>query len=175
MFKTDFRSESDMFDLEELGTDRETEIRAGITTFLTMAYIIVVNPAILSAADVPLSGILFATVIVSATACILMGLYANLPFALAPGMGLNAFVTYTLILGQGISWETAMGAIILSGIIFMILSLPKINVREKMLRAIPEPLRLGVAAGIGIFLAFIGLKDGGVIVQDEATLVTFGA
>ena len=92
-----------MFDLEGLGTDKETEVRAGITTFLTMAYIIIVNPAILSGAGVPISGILFATVIVSATACILMGVYANLPFALAPGMGLNAFVTYTLIIGQGIS------------------------------------------------------------------------
>ncbi|MEF8834644.1 MAG: NCS2 family permease [Candidatus Thermoplasmatota archaeon] len=163
-----------MFDLDKLETDEKTEIRAGITTFLTMAYIIIVNPAILSAAGVPLSGVLFATVIVSASACILMGVYANLPFALAPGMGLNAFVTYTLILGQGVIWETAMGAIIFSGIIFMLLSLPGINVREKMLRAIPEPLRLGVASGIGLFLAFIGLQDGGVIVADEATLVAFG-
>jgi len=162
-----------MFDLEELETDKKTEIRAGITTFLTMAYIIVVNPAILSGAGVPLSGVLFATIIVSAAACIFMGLYANLPFALAPGMGLNAFVTYTLIIGQGISWETAMGAVIVSGIIFMVLSLPRINVREKMLRAIPEPLRLGVASGIGLFLAFIGLQDSGVIILDEATLVTF--
>ncbi|MEF8832814.1 MAG: NCS2 family permease [Candidatus Thermoplasmatota archaeon] len=165
---------SKMFDLDKLETDEKTEIRAGITTFLTMAYIIIVNPAILSAAGVPLSGVLFATVIVSASACILMGVYANLPFALAPGMGLNAFVTYTLILGQGVIWETAMGAIIFSGIIFMLLSLPGINVREKMLRAIPEPLRLGVASGIGLFLAFIGLQDGGVIVADEATLVAFG-
>ena len=163
-----------MFDLEGLGTDRETEVRAGITTFLTMAYIIVVNPAILSAADVPISGILFATVVVSAISCILMGLYADLPFALAPGMGLNAFVAYTLIIGEGVSWQTAMGAVIVSGVIFMLLSLPGINVREKMLRAIPEPLRLGVASGIGIFLAFIGLQDSGVIVADEATLVAFG-
>ncbi|MFP4000598.1 MAG: NCS2 family permease [Thermoplasmata archaeon] len=163
-----------MFDLKGLGTDKETEVRAGITTFLTMAYIIVVNPAILSAAGVPLSGILFATVVVSAISCILMGLYANLPFALAPGMGLNAFVTYTLIIGQGVSWQTAMGAVIVSGVIFMLLSLPGINVREKMLRAIPEPLRLGVASGIGIFLAFIGLQDSGVIVNSETTLVAFG-
>jgi len=134
----------------------------------------VVNPAILSGAGVPVSGILFATVIVSAVSCIFMGLYANLPFALAPGMGLNAFVTYTLIIGQGITWETAMGAVIISGIIFMLLSLPGINVREKMLRAIPEPLRLGVASGIGIFLAFIGLQNSGVIVAaPDTTLVTF--
>ena len=163
-----------MFDLEGLGTDRETEVRAGITTFLTMAYIIVVNPAILSVAGVPISGILFATVVVSAISCILMGLYADLPFALAPGMGLNAFVAYTLIIGEGVSWQTAMGAVIVSGVIFMLLSLPGINVREKMLRAIPEPLRLGVASGIGIFLAFIGLQDSGVIVADEATLVALG-
>ncbi|MFW6196309.1 MAG: NCS2 family permease [Thermoplasmatota archaeon] len=163
-----------LFKLKELKTDSETEIRAGVTTFLTMAYIIIVNPIILSAAGVPFSGILFATVIVSAVSCIVMGLVANLPFALAPGMGLNAFVTYSLIIGEGVSWQTAMGAVVISGIIFMLLSLPKINVREKMLEAIPEPLRLGVAAGIGLFLAFIGLQDSGVIVADQATLVTFG-
>lgn len=163
-----------LFKLKDLKTDNETEIRAGLTTFLTMAYIIIVNPMILSAAGVPFSGILFATVIVSAISCIVMGLVANLPFALAPGMGLNAFVTYSLIIGEGVSWQTAMGAVVISGIIFMFLSLPKINVREKMLEAIPEPLRLGVAAGIGLFLAFIGLQDSGVIVADQATLVTFG-
>ncbi|MFW5928766.1 MAG: solute carrier family 23 protein, partial [Thermoplasmatota archaeon] len=160
------------FNLKSLGSDSGTEIRAGVTTFLTMAYIIVVNPAILSAAGVPFEGILFATVIVSAISCIVMGLVANLPFTLAPGMGLNAFVTYSLIIGEGVSWQTAMGAVIISGIIFMLLSLPRINVREKMLEAIPKPLRLGVAAGIGLFLAFIGLQDSGVIVADQATLVT---
>ncbi len=163
-----------MFSLDKLGTDRETEVRAGITTFLTMAYIIIVNPLILSEAGVPASGILFATVIVSSAACIFMGLYANLPFALAPGMGLNAFVTYSLIIGEGIAWETAMGAVVISGIIFMLLSLPGANIREKILEAIPKPLRLGVSAGIGLFLAFIGLQDGGVIVADPATLVAFG-
>lgn len=163
-----------LFKLKSLKSDAKTEARAGLTTFLTMAYIIIVNPAILSAAGVPFSGILFATVIVSAVSCIVMGLVANLPFALAPGMGLNAFVTYSLIIGEGVSWQTAMGAVVISGIIFMFLSLPKINVREKMLEAIPEPLRLGVAAGIGLFLAFIGLQDSGVIVADQATLVTFG-
>ncbi len=139
-----------------------------------MAYIIIVNPLILSDAGVPASGILFATVIVSSVACIFMGLYANLPFALAPGMGLNAFVTYSLILGQGIAWETAMGAVVISGIIFMLLSLPGANIREKILEAIPKPLRLGVSAGIGLFLAFIGFQDGGVIVNSKSTLVTFG-
>jgi len=163
-----------LFNLKSLGTDRETETRAGVTTFLTMAYIIIVNPTILSAAGVPFSGILFATVVVSAVSCIVMGLVANLPFALAPGMGLNAFVTFSLIIGEGVSWQTAMGAVVISGIIFMLLSLPKVNVREKMLEAIPEPLRLGVAAGIGLFLAFIGLQDSGVIVADSSTLVTFG-
>ncbi len=163
-----------LFNLKSLGTDSETETRAGVTTFLTMAYIIIVNPTILSAAGVPFSGILFATVVVSAVSCIVMGLVANLPFALAPGMGLNAFVTFSLIIGEGVSWQTAMGAVVISGIIFMLLSLPKVNVREKMLEAIPEPLRLGVAAGIGLFLAFIGLQDSGVIVADSSTLVTFG-
>lgn len=166
--------ELNMFDLEALETDEKTEIRAGLTTFLTMAYIIVVNPLILSEAGVPFSGVLFATVIVSAIACIFMGLFANLPFALAPGMGLNAFVTYSLIIGEGVNWETAMGAVVVSGIIFMLLSLPGINVREKILEAIPAPLRLGVASGIGLFLAFIGLQDSGVIVSDPATLVAFG-
>lgn len=162
------------FQLQELGTNVRTEVLAGITTFLTMAYIIVVNPLILSAAGVPLAGALLATVLVAGLSSILMGLVANLPIALAPGMGLNAFFTYTLVLGLGLSWQTALAAVFLSGIIFVVISLPGLNLREKIVKAIPQGLRAGVAAGIGLFLALIGLVNSGVVVSSPATVVTFG-
>jgi AGZA family xanthine/uracil permease-like MFS transporter len=163
-----------LFSLKKNGTTPKKEVLAGITTFLTMAYIIVVNPIILSAAGIPFAGVLFATIVVSAISTILMGAYANLPYALAPGMGLNAFVAYGLILGMGLAWQTALAGVFISGIIFTLISLPNINLREKIVEAIPKNIRLGVAAGIGLFLAFIGLQGGGIITASEATLVTFG-
>ncbi|TVR57635.1 MAG: NCS2 family permease [Spirochaetaceae bacterium] len=158
------------FKLKEKGTTVGTEVRAGIATFLTMAYIIVVNPDILSAAGMSFAGVLFATVLVCAISSILMGLVANLPFAVAPGMGINAFFTFTLVAYGPLSWETALGAVFISGIVFILLSLFK--VRELIVTAIPASVRYGVAAGIGLFLAFIGLQNVGFIVDQPATLVT---
>ena len=160
------------FSLSERGTNVKTEIRAGIATFLTMAYIIVVNPGILSATGMPFDGVLFATVLVCAVSSILMGLFANLPFGVAPGMGINAFFTFTLVIGMGISWQTALGAVFISGIVFILLSIFK--VREMIVRAIPACLRYAVAAGIGLFLALIGFTSVGFIVANPATVVSFG-
>lgn len=160
------------FKLNELGSTPRTEMRAGLATFLTMAYIIVVNPNILSATGMPFAGVLTATVLIAAFSSILMGLVANLPFALAPGMGINAFFAFTLVLGGGASWQTALGAVFVSGIVFVILSVLK--VREKIVAAIPLSVRYGVAAGIGLFLALIGLEWVGFVADDPATLVTFG-
>jgi len=163
-----------LFKLSEKGTSVKVELRAGLATFLTMAYIIVVNPGILSTpgTGMPFAGVLFATVLVAAISSILMGLIANLPFALAPGMGINAFFSFGLVLGMGIPWQTALGAVFISGIIFILLSIFK--VREAIVRAIPASLRYGVAAGIGLFLALIGLTSVGFIVGDPATTVAFG-
>ncbi len=161
-----------LFKLSQRGTSVKTEVLAGITTFLTMAYIIVVNPAILSNTGMSFGGVLFATILVCAFSSIAMGLYADLPFALAPGMGINAFFTFTLVLGMGVSWETALGAVFVSGIIFIILSVTK--VRTIIVKAIPASLRYAVAAGIGIFLALIGLSSVGFIVSNPATMVGFG-
>lgn len=162
------------FKLRELGTNPRTEVIAGLTTFLTMAYIIVVNPLVLGDGGVPAAGALFATVMVAGLSSILMGLYANLPIAVAPGMGLNAFFAYTLVLGMGLSWQQALGAVFLSGVVFVLLSLPGLNVREAIVRAVPPGVRLGVAAGIGLFLALIGMINAGVIVSNPATVVGFG-
>ena len=160
------------FRLEENRTDINTEIRAGITTFLTMAYIIVVNPAILSKTGMPFGGAMFATILVAGLCSILMGLVTNLPFAIAPGMGLNAFFAFSLCLGMGIKWQTALGVVFLSGIIFIILSLT--GVRKAIISAVPFGLRYGVAAGIGLFLTLIGLTSAGFIVGSPVTTVTFG-
>lgn len=160
------------FKFQELNTDLKTEVLAGIATFLTMAYIIVVNPLVLSDAGMPFEGVLFATVLVSAVTSILMGLVANLPFGLAPGMGINAFFAYSLVLGMGMEWQTALGAVFISGIIFILLSIFK--VREAIVRAIPTTIRYAIAAGIGLFLALIGLRSVGFIVSNPATMVGFG-
>ena len=161
-----------LFDLEKSGTTVGTEVISGIATFLAMAYIIVVNPAIISQTGMSFNGVLFATILVSAFSSIAMGLYANLPFALAPGMGINAFFTYSLVLGMGIPWETALGAVFLSGVLFIILSIFK--VRVTIVKAVPASLRYAVAAGIGLFLTFIGFQQVGFIVKNPATLVSFG-
>ena len=137
-----------------------------------MAYIIVVNPGILSTTGMSFAGVLFATILVCSISSILMGLLANLPFALAPGMGINAFFTFGIVIGMGVPWETALGAVLISGIIFIILSITP--ARVLIVKAIPESIRYAVAAGIGIFLALIGLKSVGFIVSNEATMVGFG-
>jgi len=160
------------FKFAERNTTAGTEIRAGITTFLMMAYIIVVNPGILSKSGMPFSGVLFATVLVCAVSSIAMGLFANLPYGLAPGMGINAFFTFSLVIGMGIDWQTALGAVFVSGVIFIILSVS--GVRNEIVKAIPPSLRLGLAAGIGVFLALIGFQSAGFIVASPATMITFG-
>lgn len=165
-------------DQQHLPSDSRPNIRteaiAGITTFFTMAYIVVVNPAILSTpgTGMAFSGVLTATVLVCFTMTLLMGLYAKLPFAVAPGMGLNAYFTYTIILGQGVWWQTALGIVFWAGVLFLLISVTPI--RETIAKAIPKELRLGTAAGIGVFLTFIGLKNTGLIVSDPVTFVTVG-
>jgi len=160
------------FQLSKNNSDVKTEVIAGITTFLAMMYIIVVNPAILKETGMSFSAVLTATVLVSAFSSIAMGIYAKTPIALAPGMGINAFFTYGIVLGMGVSWEKALGAVFWSGIIFIILSV--FNVRTYIVRAIPRQLRFAVAAGIGLFITLIGLKQSGFIAPNPATMVGFG-
>src|SRR5260221_9260715 len=154
----------------------KTEAIAGVTTFFTMAYIVIVNPQILSAGGktgMAFNGVLTATVLICFTMTMLMGLYAKLPFAVAPGMGINAFFTYTIILGKGVPWPTALGIIFWAGVIFLLISVTPI--RESIAKAIPTEIRIAAAAGIGIFLTFIGLKNAGFIVADPITFVKLGA
>ena len=160
---------------ENSQTNFRTEAIAGLTTFLTMAYIVVVNPAILSTegTGISFSGALTATVLVCFTMTLMMGLYAKLPFAVAPGMGINAFFTFTIILGQGVPWPTALGIVFWAGVLFLIISVTP--VRVAVARAIPKNLRIAAAAGIGIFLTFIGLKNAGFIASDPNTFVKFGS
>jgi AGZA family xanthine/uracil permease-like MFS transporter len=155
-------------------TDIKTEAIAGLTTFFTMSYIVVVNPSILSTegTGIAFSGALTATVLLCITMTLLMGLYARLPFAVAPGMGINAFFTFTIILGQKVWWQTALGIVFWAGVLFLLISVTPI--REIIARAIPAELRIGTAAGIGIFLTFIGLKNAGFIVSDSVTFVKLG-
>ena len=153
-------------------TTIKTEIVAGITTFLTMAYIIFVNPNVLADAGMDKGAVFVATCVAAAVGCFIMGIYARLPVALAPGMGLNAFFTYGVVLGMGYAWQTALGAVFLSGCVFVLLSLFKI--REAIINAIPNSLKNGVVAGIGAFLAFIALQSAGIIVNHDATLVALG-
>ncbi len=160
------------FKLEDNKTSIKTEVVAGATTFLTMSYILAINPSLLSHAGIPFSGVLTATVLVSAISSILMGLLANLPFALAPGMGINAFFTYSMVLGMGLTWQTALGAVFISGLIFVLMTV--LSIREAIVRAIPKCVRLGVAAGIGLFLCLLGLKSAGLVVANPATMVGMG-
>jgi adenine/guanine/hypoxanthine permease len=161
-----------LFKLSENNTTIRTELAAGLTTFLTMAYIIFVNPQILSEAGVPFSGALFATCLSAAVGSLMMGLLANYPFALAPGMGLNAYFTYTVVKTMGYDWRVALGAVFISGVAFLILTLAR--VRAMIVDAIPMTMKTSVAAGIGLFIAFIGLKNAGVIAASPATFVTLG-
>ncbi len=153
-------------------TTWRTEILAGLTTFVTMAYIIFVNPAILSETGMPLAAVTVATCLCAAFGSILMGAIANYPLALAPGMGLNAYFTYTVVKGMGIPWQTALGAVFLSGVIFLLLTFT--GIRQQLLAAIPHQLHAAVAGGIGLFIAFIGLRNSGIVVPSAATTVTLG-
>ncbi|MFZ2844662.1 NCS2 family permease [Psychrobacter sp.] len=160
------------FGIDGQNTTIKTEILAGVTTFLTMAYIIFVNPNVLADAGMDKGAVFVATCLAAAIGCFIMGIYARLPVALAPGMGLNAFFTYGVVLGMGYAWQTALGAVFLSGCIFILLSLFKI--REIIINSIPDSIKQGVVAGIGAFLAFIALQTAGVIVNNDATLVGLG-
>lgn len=160
------------FKLKENGTDVKKEVVAGITTFLTMAYIIAVNPSILSVTGMPQGALVTATCLAAGITTILMGLYANLPFALASGMGLNAFFAFTVCGSMGASWQVALTAVLVEGIIFIILSLTK--VREAVVDTIPMNLKYAVTAGIGLFITFIGFADAGVVVSNPATFVSLG-
>jgi AGZA family xanthine/uracil permease-like MFS transporter len=161
-----------IFDLRGHGTNVRTEVFAGLTTFLTMAYIVVVNPVILGAAGVPIAGVAVATCLSAGFGSILMGLLSNYPLALAPGMGLNAYFTYTVVKGMGLPWQTALGCVFLSGIAFLLLTVA--GVRRLIIKALPRSLFAAVGGGIGLFIAFIGLRDAGVIVATQGTVVGLG-
>jgi AGZA family xanthine/uracil permease-like MFS transporter len=160
------------FEFEKHNTNLRTEVIAGITSFLATMYIIIVNPDLISATGMPFGGVLTATVLVSAFSSIMMGLYARNPILLAPGMGLNAFFTFSVVLGMKVEWATALGAVFWSGIIFLLLSV--FNVRTMIVKAIPKQIRYAVAAGIGLFISLMGLIKSGFIVDDPVTLVSFG-
>lgn len=160
------------FKLDENKTDVRTEVLAGITTFLTMAYIIFVNPLILGDAGMDKGAVFVATCLAAAGATLLMGLYANYPIALAPGMGLNAYFAYGVVLGMGVSWQIALGAVFVSGFLFLVLTVTR--VREWIINSIPRALKLSISAGIGLFLAIIALKNAGLIVENKATIVGIG-
>jgi adenine/guanine/hypoxanthine permease len=151
---------------------RMRDIRGGVVTFMTMAYILAVNPVILSAAGIPKSDVFFATCVSSAIATLLMGLYARYPFALAPGMGLNAFFAYTVCLAGKVPWQTALGGVLISGVLFVVLSMT--GLRKKFLESVPKDLGFAIAAGIGLFIAFIGLQHAHLVVKNDATMVSLG-
>ncbi len=160
------------FRLRENGTSVRTEVVAGITTFMTMAYIIVVNPAIVGLTGMPLEGVVLATAVSAAFATLLMSFLANYPFALAPGMGLNAYFTYTVVLGMGVEWQTALGAVFISGVLFLLLTVTRL--RSVVIDAVPDTLKSAIGAGIGLFIAFIGLQNAKIIVPSDATIVSLG-
>ncbi|ODT89797.1 NCS2 family permease [Phenylobacterium sp. SCN 70-31] len=160
------------FQLSARGTSVRTEVLAGATTFLTMAYIVLVNPAILSTTGMPMAGVAAATCLAAAIGCLLMGFLANYPIALAPGMGLNAYFAFTVVQGMGVPWQTALGLVFISGVLFVILTVA--GVRQLIVNAIPRALFSAIAAGIGLFIAFIGLRGAGIVVDNPATLVGLG-
>lgn len=160
------------FKLAENGTTVRRELLGGLTTFMTMAYIVVVNPQILSQAGIPAEGVVFATCVSSAAATLVMGLYANYPIALAPGMSLNAYFTYSVCLGMGIPWRTALGVVFFSGVLFVLLTITRL--REQIVNGIPDCLKHSTAAGIGLFIAFVGLHNARLVVAHPATFVSIG-
>ena len=160
------------FKLTESRTSVRTELAAGLTTFMAMAYIIVVNPGILSESGMPFGPVLVATCVGAAVGCFLMGFLANYPFALAPGMGLNAFFTYSVVMTMHVPWHVALTAVFVEGVIFLLLTFT--NIREKVVNTIPLNMKIGISAGIGLFIAFIGLKSAGIVVSNPATSVGLG-
>jgi AGZA family xanthine/uracil permease-like MFS transporter len=161
-----------IFHLRDNNTTVRIELLAGLTTFMTMAYVVVVNPEILAQAGMPVDGVLFATCLASAISTLIMGLWANYPIAMAPGMSLNAYFTYSIVIGRGIPWQTVLGVVFLSGLLFLLLTLT--SIREQIVNGIPDCLKHGTAAGIGLFIAFIGLRNAKIIVANPATFVGFG-
>ena len=160
------------FKLAEHGTTVRTEMLAGLTTFLTMAYIIFVNPTILADAGMPKDAVFVATCLIAAFGSLIMGLFANYPIAVAPGMGLNAYFAYAVVLGMGYSWQAALGAVFISGLLFLAVSL--LGLRERIIHGIPHSMRLGIVAGIGLFLGIIALKNAGIVAASPATIITLG-
>ena len=161
-----------VFHLREKGTTVKNEILAGLTTFVAMGYILFVNPNILSQAGIPMEAAIAATIWATVICTVVMGVWANFPVAVAPGMGLNAFFTYTVVLGMGLTWQTALGAVFISGIIFLILTLG--GIRQAIIKAVPMNLKSAISVGIGAFIAFVGLQGSGIIIDNPATLVTAG-
>ena len=161
-----------LFGLKARGTSVRTELLAGLTTFLTMAYIVAVNPAVLGQAGMPPAAAAAATCLAAAFGCIMMGLVANYPLAMAPGMGLNAYFTFTVVKGMGVPWPAALACVFLAGLIFLLLSVS--GARRLIVEAIPRPVLAATAGGIGLFIAFIGLRDAGIVVADPATTVALG-
>ncbi|HRG56886.1 MAG TPA: NCS2 family permease, partial [Lacunisphaera sp.] len=161
-----------LYKLDQNGTTVGRELAAGATTFAAMAYILAVNPAILSAAGMPPAALITVTALTAAVSTLLMGFLTNSPLALAPGMGINAYFAFTICLGLGVSWQSALGLVFVNGVIFLGLSVT--GVREKIIAAIPHQLKLAITCGIGLFIAFIGLKNGGIVVASPATFVTHG-
>jgi len=158
------------FKLKQNKTDIRTELLAGVTTFVTLAYVLFVYPNILKDAGMPVNSTFVATCVASAFATLLMGLYANYPIAVAPGMGLGAYFTYTVCAGMGLPWQTALGAVFISGVVFFLLTVTR--VREWIVDGVPPVLRSAIGVGIGLFIAFIGLRNAGIVVKSDATLVT---
>src|SRR6266487_1068081 len=161
------------FKLTENRTSVRQELLGGATTFMTMAYIVVVNPQILAQAGMPPESVVFATCVSAAVATLVMGLYANYPIALAPGMSLNAYFTYSVCLGMHVPWRTALGVIFLSGVFFLILTVTRL--REQIVNGIPDCLKHSTAGGIGMFIAFVGLRNANLIVANPATFVSLGS
>lgn len=160
------------FKLTEKGTNVKTEILAGLTTFVTMAYIILVNPDLLSVAGMDQQGVFTATILAASLSTLVMGLFANWPFALAPGMGMNAFFTFAMVKGMGLSWQTALGVVFISGLIAVLVTAT--GLRAMLIKAIPNSLKHAVGAGIGLFIMLIGVKNAGIIIPSEATMVALG-
>ena len=161
-----------IFKLSEHDTTIKKELLAGLTTFITMAYIIFVNPQMMSAAGMDQGAIFVGTCMAAAIACFIMGFFANWPIGLAPGMGLNAFFTYTVVGEMGYSWEIALGAVFIAGILFFIMSITKL--RSWMISSIPLNLRVAMGAGVGLFIGLIGLKSGGIIISNDTTILSLG-
>src|SRR5499433_4354751 len=161
------------FKLREHRTSVRQELLGGLTTFMTMAYIIVVNPQMLAQTGMPAEGVVFATCISAAVATLVMGLYANYPIALAPGMSLNAYFTYAVCLGMHVPWRTALGVVFLSGVLFIVITVTR--VREQIVNGIPDCLKHSTAAGIGMFIAFVGLRNAKLVVANQATFVGLGS